>query len=197
MCKKRVPFSIIEKHADECLNKKEKPIIYSLIESDDEMTNSEEKCEEIDDKTGVIDFRNDIPFLIKQCDLKNEEVLINIRRQNAFEDFRKFFGKSWNRKNLNTNYKFSFIGEPAIDIGGVSREFYSGLSIYSFICPVHNFCTLWLYDNCTVNSFSFVEDLAWWIKLNFEPCLSIEFAPLRVKKKQYGVRNSEWVIMLN
>ena len=122
VCNKR------EKHRDDCLRKRETSVLYSFIESDDE---SYEKRQEIEDDK-IIDFRKDIQFVIKQCDFSNTEVHINIRRENEFEDFKKFFGKSWNRKKLTKTYKISFVGEPAIDIGGVSREFYSGLSIYLF-----------------------------------------------------------------
>ena len=30
-------------------------------------------------------------------------------------------------KNLNKSYRISYVGEPAIDTGGVSRDFYSGM----------------------------------------------------------------------
>jgi len=132
ICNKKIPFSIIEKHADECLKKKEQPIIYTIEDSDDEI-NPDIKSEEVAEHTLHIDFRKEIPFLIQHCDVVNEQVVINVRRHNIFEDFQRFFGKVWNKKNLNKIYKFSFIGEPAVDTGGVSREFYSGrLSLTRF-----------------------------------------------------------------
>ena len=139
VCNKRIPFSIIERHVDDCLNKREQPIIYNLVESDEENEmdhySDEDKCDTKIAEKKIINFQKDIPLLLKDCNVIKEEVTISIRRQNAFEDFKRFFEKKWNQKNFNKTYKISLIGEPAIDIGGVSREFYSGLfpPIYIYI----------------------------------------------------------------
>lgn len=76
--------------------------------SDSEIDQKEDKCEEVEDK--MINFPEDIPFVLKHCKLINEELIINIRREYAFEDFKKFFMKKWNQKNLNKIYEISLIG---------------------------------------------------------------------------------------
>ena len=55
-------------------------------------------------------------------------VKLNIRRGFYFEDFVKAFNKKWNIGKRNHKYCISFVGESGIDTGGVSREFYSGVT---------------------------------------------------------------------
>nr|XP_047143015.1 uncharacterized protein LOC100197382 [Hydra vulgaris] len=127
VCNQRFPFSVLEQHADNCLKNKEKQIVY-LIDSDDsiDLTNSYEKEQDFDKPENINDLKKKIPVLIKQLsDIHDGDVRINVRRQFEFEDFHKFFTKSWNKDKIHNLYKFSFVGEPAIDTGGVSREFYS------------------------------------------------------------------------
>jgi len=98
ICNKRISFSGIEMHVDECLLRKEKPIIYSIIDSDNEMEEKYDDDTQVEDKTLInkdnIDFNKELPALLKHCNVVNEEVLVNIQRANAFEDFKRFFGKT-------------------------------------------------------------------------------------------------------
>ena len=133
VCNKKIPFAIIEVHANECLNKKQQPIIYSV----DSVTREEDKDYEIEEDKDVeiftdgdvntIDYKKQIPVVLKHCNIAKEEALIHVRRHYEFQDFQKFFSKKWNNKKLNKAYRISYVGEPAIDTGGVSRDFYSGM----------------------------------------------------------------------
>ena len=63
------------------------------------------------------------------CRVINDfSVKLNIRRGFYFEHFVKAFNKKWNIGKRSHKYYISFVGEPGIDTGGVSREFYSGIS---------------------------------------------------------------------
>ena len=116
-------------HANECLNKKQQPIIYSV----DSGPREEDKDYDIEEDNNAhgdvntIDYKKQIPVVLKHCNVAKEETLIHVRRHYEFQDFQKFFSKKWNNKNLNKSYRISYVGEPAIDTGGVSRDFYSGM----------------------------------------------------------------------
>ena len=49
----------------------------------------------------------------------------NVRRRLVFEDYLELVKKMW--FNPKQSLKVTFIAEPAIDDGGPSREFFSGL----------------------------------------------------------------------
>ena len=116
VCNKKIPFAIIEVHANECLNKKQQPIIYSV----DSVPREEDKDYEIEEDkdahgdVNTIDYKKQIPVVLKHCNIAKEETLIHVRRHYEFQDFQKFFSKMWNNKNLNKAYRISYVWEPAI-----------------------------------------------------------------------------------
>ena len=62
-----------------------------------------------------------------ECSMNVQEVKIriNVRRKEVFKDYLAISQKPWfNNKRL---LKITFVGEPAVDDGGPSREFFSGL----------------------------------------------------------------------
>ena len=112
---------------NECLNKKQQPIIYS-VESVPREQDKDYEIEEDKDAHGhvnTIDYKKQIPVVLKDCNVAWEETLIHVHRHYKCQDFQKFFSKNWNNNNLNKAYRISYVGEPAIDTGGVSRDFYS------------------------------------------------------------------------
>ena len=123
VCNKKIPFAVIEVHANECLNKKQQPSIYSV----DSVPREEDKDYDIEEDNNAhgdvntIDSKKQIPVVLKHCNVAKEETLLHVRRHYEFQDFQKFFSKKWNNKNLNKSYRISYVGEPAIDTGGVSR----------------------------------------------------------------------------
>jgi len=132
ICNKKFKFDVIEEHADQCLQKKERIIIES--DSEGESHPEELKTVEIDTDMVLIDLKKEMPGIIRRCNiLSEEEIRINVRRLFEFEDFVRFFGKRWNRQKLNAIYKITYLGEPAVDTGGVSREFYSGKMVLTNI----------------------------------------------------------------
>ena len=72
-----------------------------------------------------IEYKKQIPLVLKHCHKAKEKILIHVRKHYEFQDFQKFFSKKLNNKNLNKAYRIFYNGEP-IDTGGVSRGFYSG-----------------------------------------------------------------------
>ena len=116
-------------HANKCLNKKQQPIICSV----DSVPREEDKDYEIEKNKMLMVMlilfttKKQIPVVLKHCNIAKEETLIYVCRHHEFQDFQKFFSKKWNNKNLNKVYRISYVGEPAIDTGGVSRDFYSGM----------------------------------------------------------------------
>ena len=129
VCNKKIPFAIIEVHANKRLNKKQQPIIYSV----DSVAREEDKDYEIEaDKdahndVNIIDYKKQIPVVLKHCNIAKEETLIHVCRHYESQYFQKFFSEKWSNKNLNKIHRISYVGEPAIDTGGVSKDFYSGM----------------------------------------------------------------------
>ena len=125
VCNKKIPFAVIEVHANECLSKKQWPIIYSV----DSVPREEDKDYEIEEDNNAygdvntIDYKKQIPVVLKHCNVAKEETLIHhVRRHYEFQDFQNFLVKNGiYNKNLNKSYRISYVGEPAIDTGGVSR----------------------------------------------------------------------------
>ena len=130
VCNKKIPLAVNEVSANECLNKKQQPIIYSV----DSVPREEDKDYEIEEDNdahgdvNTIDYKKQIPVVLKHCNVTKEETLIHVRRHYEFQDFQKAFSKKWNNKNLNKSYRIFYVGEPAIDTGGVSRDFYSRMA---------------------------------------------------------------------
>ena len=62
-----------------------------------------------------------------ECNVAKQETLIHVHRHYKFQDFQKLFSKNWNNNNLNKAYQISYVGEPTIDTGGVSRDFFSSM----------------------------------------------------------------------
>ena len=99
VCNKKIPFAVIEVHANECLNKKQWPIIYSV----DSVPREEDKDYEIEEDNdahgdvNTIDYKKQIPVVLKHFNVAKEETLIHhVRRHYEFQDFQKFFSKKWN-----------------------------------------------------------------------------------------------------
>ena len=82
VCNKKIPLAIIEEHANECLNKKQQPIIYS-VDSVPKEKNKDCEIEEGKDVHGdvnTIDYKKQIPVVLKHCNTAKEETLIHVRR---------------------------------------------------------------------------------------------------------------------
>ena len=135
ICNQKYPFSIIQEHADICLENKQKPLIYTIESDDDNVVDKveEEPLQAVAPKgiESTIDVRPKIQQIIKQCHLQEGEALINVVRGVEFRDFMKFFSKTWNKNKLNKSYSIYFIGAPAVDTGGVTIEFHTGNSALS------------------------------------------------------------------
>ena len=128
-------------HADACLDRQTTPTtIY--ITSEDKRKNLEENDSQAIIYNGL--SRNDIAAIIfsvvnNDCRVINDfSIKVNIRLGFYFEDFVKAFNKKWIIGKRNHKYCISFVGKSGIDTGGVSREFYSGISfVILFIIPCY------------------------------------------------------------
>ena len=131
ICNRKFPVSAINEHADACLDKQTTPTTI-CIKSEDEGENLEENDLQTINHNSL--SKNDIVAIISSavnndCRVINGfPIKLNIRRGFYFEDFVKAFNKKWNIGKGNHEYLISFVGELGIDTGGVSREFYSGIS---------------------------------------------------------------------
>ena len=124
ICNRKFPVSAINEHADACLDRQTTPTTICNT-SEDEGENLEENDQQTINHNSLSgnDCRNN-------CRVINDfSIKLNIRRGFYFEDFMKAFNKKWNIGKRNHKYCISFAGESGIDIGGASREFYSGISL--------------------------------------------------------------------
>ena len=137
ICNNSFSDSIIEEHADLCLENKNKFFFERQPESSDEENSVSMIDEKIEmrkhlDQTQLV---SDIYKQLQKCEMNEEnEVTINVRRGFCFKDFLKTFQKRWNIKRMRNKDSITFIGESGIDTGGVSPEFYSG-----FVGIIHFF----------------------------------------------------------
>ena len=128
-------------HADACLDRQTTPTTI-CITSEDKRKNLEENDSQAINYNSL--SRNDIAAIIfsvvnNDCRVINDfSIKVNIRLGFYFEDFVKAFNKKWIIGKRNHKYCISFVGKSGIDTGGVSREFYSGISfVILFIIPCY------------------------------------------------------------
>ena len=97
-------------HANECLNKKQQPIIYSVDSVPRKKDKDYEIGEDKDDHgdVNIIDYKKRISVVLEHRNIAKEENLIHVCRHYKFQDFQKFFSKKWNNKNLNKAYRISY-----------------------------------------------------------------------------------------
>ena len=146
ICQQWFPANTIENHADLCAEGQRKMNIIcnrSFEQSNDEDDDfpSLEPAKESQSKDVFIltddpaRSRELLEKIISNCgvDIINMETMrITIFRGSCFNDFHKHFCKPWiQKKDPFCRYEFKFGGEEAIDEGGVSREFFTGIYIYS------------------------------------------------------------------
>ena len=129
ICNKKFPVSIIESHANECLARSQNHCIIVYDSPDECETDKIEHTEPVakNNFASEEEITNQITSALKSLSIdKNKTHQIHVRRGQCFIDFTSFFKKKWNKPGC--FYKITFIGEAGIDTGGLSREFYSGIS---------------------------------------------------------------------
>ena len=110
--------------------------------SDNHKTSSDNENKQIIQET-LDELTRKIQVVIGNCKIDKENILqLNIRKGYCFQDFTKTFKKNRNFKKNNNQYMVSFIGEAGIEIGGVSREFYSGLFKFGLLNVFYNLASL-------------------------------------------------------
>lgn len=133
MCHKRYTLEIIEEHVDTCLRNSENPFVAT---TEDELTVIvDENIYQYEEKEALsleitTDYTKNIRYKILECNLlvETESVLrLNARHNHEFTDFVSFFRKKWNQNRLN-KITVSYVGECGVDTGGISREFYTGIT---------------------------------------------------------------------
>ena len=95
VCNKKISIAVIEVHANECLNKKQQPIIYSVdsIPREEDKDYEKEEDSNAHGDVNTIDYKKQIPVVLKHCNEAKEETLIHVRRHCEFQDFQNFFSK--------------------------------------------------------------------------------------------------------
>ena len=137
ICHEEFKSDRIEYHADNCAIERYSRHVHiteTIQEPQDELYDgSSDEQEEID----INDFET-IRAKVKSVCTKlqlhgygTDTVNLFIFRGSCFLDFHSYFSKSWNLKKIGKQYAIKFAGEDGIDDGGVSREFYSGIYIYT------------------------------------------------------------------
>ena len=88
VCNKKIPFAIIEVHANEFLNKKQQPTIYSVDSAPREEDKSY-KIEEDKDAHGDIsttEYKKQIPIVLNHCNVAKDDTLIHVCRHSDFQE---------------------------------------------------------------------------------------------------------------
>ena len=129
VCNNKYSIDEIEFHVNNCLEKQnDNPF---MVSNDLEALDSESNKSESEEEDPILTpssrkCTEEIFSVLKNAEITDEIIHINVRRQYVFNDFRKCFNKKWNAKKKNSKYKITFVGEAGLDTGGLSREFYSG-----------------------------------------------------------------------
>jgi hypothetical protein len=104
----------------------------------------------VDGRTMAIDIAKHVnaPFQTKEAWFRGKvsglqipweegHIRINIRRSNLLVDAMEAF-ESIKKEDLRKTFRFEFVGEPGIDAGGVSREFYQVCEYCDDFPPIHS-----------------------------------------------------------
>ena len=139
-CLKSCPADIIEAHADECAEE-HKSLNILFNSSFGSLDNDESEDIVFESHSNVKTPSMSVPENPEHCremlqnamvscgvDIKKTPISITVFRGSCFNDFYKHFRKPWIAKlDPCCRYEVKFAGEDAIDEGGVSREFYTGM----------------------------------------------------------------------
>ena len=135
LCNKKFALSEIEAHADSCLTRQQTPFITLqnsieipnfIIDDIDENENNYlniNNTQEISTNTELV---QSLKEKILTFQVQDGTININVRRGHEFEDFSKYFKKTWNQSKIGKRIIFTYLGEAGVDTGGVSREVYTG-----------------------------------------------------------------------
>ena len=113
-----------------CLDQRSNILHYDRSSSEEELPQGISQDSEDFSMKSRKDILLTIKSVIKSSCVVDESAYplkLNIRKNFEFKDFFHFFNKKWNcSKKKDKLYEISFIGESGVDIGELSREFYSG-----------------------------------------------------------------------
>ena len=152
VCNKKLNVSSIEAHVNTCLQRKQNDFQCLQIPSDTDDDNDDNEMggQEVDDAvvSNGDELKSAVRNGIKECVINesDDKLTLSVRRGFSFADFTYFFKKPWNKRKWNHMYQVIFIGESGVDDGGVSREFYTGTSL--FIVYTYMWIHIYIYCVC-------------------------------------------------
>lgn len=144
VCSQSIPIDDLQQHANDCLNKSPLMELQGHLPAPEDLVDHTQTMFEKDlDGKRTFEPRNQSDYireiqkaLVKCVLIENPTIDLFVRRGFEFDDFARYFNKSWNKKEIGHIIKINYLGiEVGVDDGGVSREFYSGIVYIIIFIP--------------------------------------------------------------